>query len=216
MLLFAIWLTCITGPRLPFLVCIFIVYRTVGEQISEETFVIGSLERVWDTCHSPQSLLTAKEREIVGAASKMWVFGRARINGAEYQSSFYKRTKCRNNFTVVYERRGKCHYGSIEKFVKYQEKCTTVTCLNSRCSCDLPLHYVALLKKMRKHPSQLPMYQGIEVIKHIRRVIVADNPIAVPLMSIKAKCMRIEVDTASVYVCHLPNYFEKDWGMEYL
>ena len=63
---------------------------------------------------------------------------------------------------------------------------------------------------MRKHPSQLPMYQGIEVIKHIRRVIVAYNPIAVPLMCIKAKCMRIEVDTASVYVCHLPNCFEKD------
>ena len=58
------------------------VYRTVGEQISEETFVIGSLKRVWDTCHSPQSLLTAKEREIIGAASKIWVFGRARINGA--------------------------------------------------------------------------------------------------------------------------------------
>ena len=81
--------------------------------------------RVWHTCHSPQSLLTVKEREIVGAASKMWVFGRARINGAKYQSSFYKRTKCRNNFTVVYERRRKCDYGSIEKFVNYQEKCTT-------------------------------------------------------------------------------------------
>ena len=63
---------------------------------------------------------------------------------------------------------------------------------------------------MRKHPSQLPKYQGIEVIKHTRRVIVADNPIVVPLMCIKAKCMRIEVDTGSVYVCHLPNCFEKD------
>ena len=137
-------------------------------------------------------------------------FGRARINGAEYQSSFYKRTKARNNFTVVYERRGKSLYGSIEKFVKYQEKCTAMSCLNSRCSCDLPFHYIVLLKKMRKHPSQLPMYKGIEVIKHIRRVIVADNPIAVPFTCIKAKCMRIEVDTASVYVCHLPNCFEKD------
>lgn len=63
---------------------------------------------------------------------------------------------------------------------------------------------------MRKHPSQLPKYQGTEVIKHIRRVIVADNPIAVPLTCIKAKCMRIEVDTGSVFVCHLPNFFEKD------
>lgn len=63
---------------------------------------------------------------------------------------------------------------------------------------------------MRKHPTQFPKYQGIEVIKYIRRVIVADNPIAVPLTCIKAKCMSIDVDTGSVYVCRLPNCFEKD------
>ena len=56
-------------------------------------------------------------------------------------------TKVRNNFTVVYERHVKSLYGSIEKFVKYQEKSTAMSCLNSRCSCDLLLHYVVLLKK---------------------------------------------------------------------
>ena len=135
-ILFAIWLTCIAGPQLPFLTYIFMVYGTVGEQISEETFVIGSLKCVWDTCHSPQSLLTAEEREIIGAASKIWVFGRARINGAEYQSS-------EQFYCCIYE----SLYGSIEKFVKYQEKSTAMSCLNSRCSCDLLLHYVVLLKK---------------------------------------------------------------------
>ena len=74
----------------------------------------------------------------------------------------------------------------------------------------LPIRYIALLKKMRRHPCQLPLYQGIEVIKHIKRVIVADNPIAVPISSIKRKCMRIEIGAASVYVCHLTNSFEKD------
>jgi hypothetical protein len=63
---------------------------------------------------------------------------------------------------------------------------------------------------MRKHPSQLPLYEGIKVIKHITRVIVADNPIAVPISSVKRKCMRVEVDAAHVYVFHLPNSFEKD------
>jgi hypothetical protein len=180
--------------------------RTVGEQIAEGTFVIGTLERVWEN----SSLLTVKEREAVGAVSKIWIFRLAKLNGAELQSSFYKRTTARNNFTVVYERHRKLHYGSIEKFVKYQAKCTPMSCQYGKCSCDLSFHYVALLKKMRKHPSQLPLYEGIKVIKHITRVIVADNPIAVPISSVKRKCMRVEVDAAHVYVCHLPNSFEKD------
>ena len=37
-----------------------------------------------------KSLLTVKEREVVGAVSKMWVFRQAKINGTEFQSSFYK------------------------------------------------------------------------------------------------------------------------------
>lgn len=140
----------------------------------------------------------------------MWIFRRAKLNDAEFQSSFYKRTTARNNFTVVYERHGKLHYGSIEKFVKYREKCTSMTCQFADCSCDLSFHYVALLKKMKKHPYQLPLYEGIKVIKHITRVTVANDPIAVPISSVKRKCMRIEFDAAHVYVCHLPNSFEKD------
>ena len=45
----------------------------------------------------------------------------------EEQESMVRSTKVRNNFTVVYERRVKSLYGSIEKFVKYQEKSTGVT-----------------------------------------------------------------------------------------
>ena len=164
------------------------------------------MERVWDN----SSLLTVKEREAVGAVSKMWIFRRAKLNGAEFQSSFYKRTTARNNFTVVYERHGKPYYGSIEKFVKYREKCTSMTCQLADCSCDLSFHYVALLKKMKKHPCQLPLYEGIKVINHITRVTVADDPITVPISSVKRKCMRVEFDAAHVYVCHLPNSFEKD------
>lgn len=88
----------------------FLCLRTVGEQIAEGTFVIGSLERVWDN----SSLLTVKEREAVGAVSKIWIFRRAKLYGAEFQSSFYKRSTARNNFTIVYERNGKLHYGSIK------------------------------------------------------------------------------------------------------
>lgn len=180
--------------------------RTIGEQIAEGTFVIGSLERVWDN----SSLLTVKEREAVGAVSKIWIFRRAKLYGAEFQSSFYMRSTARNNFTIVYERNGKLHYGSIEKFAKYQAKCTTMSCQYKECSCELSFHYVALIKKMRKHPCQLPLYEGIKVINHITRVTVADNPIAIPMSSLKKKCMRIELDAAHVYVCHLPNSFEKD------
>ena len=85
-----------------------------------------------------------------------------------------------------------------------------MSCQYKECSCDLSFHYVALIKKMRKHPYQLPLYEGIKVINHITRVTVADNPVAIPMSSVKMKCMRVEFDAALVYVCHLPNSFEKD------
>lgn len=180
--------------------------RTVGEQITEDTFVVGSLERVWQT----STTLTVEERQVVGAVSKMWLFSRAVINGVELQSELCKRTTSRNNFTAIIEIRGKSHYGSIVIFVKYEAKCTRMSCQNDKCSCSLPFHYIALVKKMAKHPSQLPFYQGMQVIKHIRRVTIADNIIVVPISSIKQKCMWIETDATSTYVCHLPNSFEKD------
>ena len=173
----------VKNPCLLFLIIFLLCLRTVGEQIAEDTFVFGTLERVWES----SSLLTVKEREAVGAASKIWTFRRAKLNGGEFQSSFYKRTTARNNFTVVYEQSGKLHYGSLEKFVKYQAKCNSMSCQHEKCSCDLKIHYVALLRKIRKHPCQLPLHEGIKVIKHITRVILADDPIAVPMSSLNKK-----------------------------
>ena len=90
----------------------------------------------------------------------------------------------RNKFTVISERQGKIHYGSVEKFVKYQEKCTTRSYQYTECSCNLSFHYVTLLKKMRKHPCQLPLYKEIKEIKHITQVTEAENPIAAPISTI--------------------------------
>ena len=41
----------------------------------------------------------SEERAVVGAVAKMWVFRRAIINDLEFQSSLYKRSTARNNFT---------------------------------------------------------------------------------------------------------------------
>ena len=46
-----------------FLIIAIFSTRTVGEEISHDTFVVGSLERVWGT----SSLLSENEREVVGA-----------------------------------------------------------------------------------------------------------------------------------------------------
>lgn len=155
--------------------------------------------------------MNPEERAVVGAVAKMWVFRRAVINGLEFQSSLYKRSTARNNFTVIFERNGKNHYGSILKYVKYAPKCARMSCaqLHGKCLCNLPLYFVALLKKMARHTCQLPTYQGMKVVRHLKRVTIADNIIAVPVTSIKEKCMRIDVDN-SIYICHIPNSFEKD------
>ena len=180
--------------------------RTVGEEIGHDTFVVGSLERVWETW----SLLSEKEREVVGAVSKMWVFKRAIVIGVEYQSFLYKRTTSRNNCTIIFQRHGKSHYGSIEKFVKCLEKCSRMQCLHEKCSCSLSVRYIALVRKLSRHPCQFPVYHGMQVVKHILRVTITDRVLAVPISYIKEKCMRIDVDPTRVYVCHTPNSFEKD------
>lgn len=90
--------------------------------------------------------------------------------------------------------------------MKYREKCTSMTCQFADCSCDLSFHYVALLKKMKASiPASI-----VRGNQHITRVTVANDPIALPISSVKRKCMRIEFDAAHVYVCHLLNSFEKD------
>ena len=86
-----------------FLIIAIFSTRTVGEEISHDTFVVGSLERVWGT----SSLLSENEREVVGVVSKMWVFKRAIVSGVEYQSVLYKKTTSRNNSTVIFQRHGK-------------------------------------------------------------------------------------------------------------
>ena len=48
------------------------------------------------------------------------------------------------------------------------------------------------------------------VVKHITRLATTDRVMAIPISSIKEKCMRIDVSAAHVYVCHIPNSFEKD------
>ena len=189
-----------------FLIIAIFSTRTVGEEISHDTFFVGSLERVWGT----SSLLSENERDVVGAVSKMWVFKRAIVSGVEYQSVLSKRTTSRNNCTVIFQRHGKNHYGSIEKFVKCVEKCTRMQCLHEKCSCSLSVRYIAVVKKLSRHPCQFPIYHGMQVVKHILRVTITDRVLAVPISSIKEKCMRIDVDPTRLYVCDIPNSFEKD------
>ena len=133
--------------------------RTVGEEILEGTFVVGSVERVW----AASNLLPEEERAVVGPVLRLWVFKRAIINGVEYQSSWYKRTTARNNFTVVFKDRVKFHYGSVLKFLECQAKCTSMLC-SSECSCSLLFLFIGLVQKMRNHATQLPSHMGIHVI----------------------------------------------------
>ena len=83
-------------------------------------------------------------------------------------------------------------------------------CLHEKCLCSLSVRYIAVVKKLSRHPCQFPIYHRMQVVKHIFRVTITDRVMALPISSIKEKCMRIEVDPTHVYVCHTPNSFEKD------
>ena len=99
---------------------------------------------------------------------------------------------------------------ALSKSLWCVEKCTRMQCLHEKCSCSLSVHYIAVVKKLSRHPCQFPIYHGMQVVKHILQVTITDRVLAVPISSIKEKCMRIDVDLTRVYVCHIPNSIQKD------
>ena len=63
-------------------------------------------------------------------------------------------------------------------------------------------------KEIIKAP--MPVSNRMQVVKHMLRVTITHRVLVVPIASLNEKCMRIDVDPTRVYVCHVPNSFEKD------
>lgn len=76
------------------------------------------------------------------------------------------------------------------------------------CACSLTFHsfaFVYLRNYQSTHVSFDSFYHRMHVIKDIKRVSIADHIIAVPIYSIKEKCMRINIDGTHVFVCYIFN-----------
>lgn len=129
--------------------------------------MVGSLERVWSN-----STLLSKDQlaTLPTNYGKMWVFRRSIIGGVLFHSKSYKRVIARNDYTVEFPHLNDMHYGSIQTYVKVEEKCGKAICNDQKCSCQLPRHYFAIVEILEKDAEQLPRYRGRTVVNHITRV----------------------------------------------
>lgn len=180
---------------------------SLKESISQNVHVIGSLERLWRN----SALLTDEKRNTLPQHhGKIWMFRRCLIRGTVFHSKSYKRVVARNDYTVEFQYMQSHYYGSIHMYVKVEEKCLKAICSEQKCCCDLTCHYFAIIEILETACQQLPEYRGLRsLVKHITRVKASKRLIAVPVMDISRKYLKVDV-SSGIYVCLLPNPYEKD------
>ena len=147
----------------------FLYLRSAKESISETLYVVGSLERIWGN----STLLTEKQLATLPThRRRVWVFKQCLIGGVLFHSKsyIYKRVIARNDYTVEFHHLDNTHYGSIQNYVKVEEKCLKALCDDQKCSCHLPCHYFAIVEVLEKDEEQLPRYRGRTVVNHITKV----------------------------------------------
>lgn len=70
-------------------------------------------------------------------------------------------------------------------------------------------HYFAIVEILDQAEDQLPKFRDRIVINHITRVKKSGRLLAVPVLNILQKYLRVDVSSGS-YICQLPNPYEKD------
>ncbi|KAJ7391500.1 hypothetical protein OS493_018551 [Desmophyllum pertusum] len=101
------------------------------------------------------------------------------------------------------------YYGTVHTYVKVQEKCLKAICSEQRCCCDLACQYLAIVEVLERDVEQLPKYRGRTVVHHITKVKTSNRLMAVPVVNIMRKLLKVDV-SSGCFLCSLPNPYEKD------
>ena len=134
-------------------------------------------------------------QKAAGSFGNVWTFKRCEIGGIVYHSQSYKRVTARNNYTVAYTIDGQDQYASVLSFVQVEQKCHQASCEQQRCLCELKCQYFA--QRFRVHDSQLPTLQGRVVVNQILKVELLPKIVALPLDSIKEKCLQVGISSGT-------------------
>ncbi|CAB4028732.1 Hypothetical predicted protein [Paramuricea clavata] len=135
---------------------------------SKKERISGSLERVWSN-----SKLLSKEQlnSLPNNSGKIWLFRRFLIGGTLFHSASYRRVVAGNDYTVEFEMNGVKNFGTIQIYVKVEDKCFRLRCRDGqKCFCELACSYFALIETLVEDDQQLPMFGNNVVVNHIRKV----------------------------------------------
>ena len=104
-------------------------------------------------------------------SGKIWLFRRFLIGGTLFHSASYRRVVARNDYTVEFEMNGVKNFGTIQVYVKVEDKCFRVRCRDGqKCFCELACSYFALIETLVEDDQQLPRFRNNVVVNHIRKV----------------------------------------------
>ncbi|XP_044171989.1 uncharacterized protein LOC114958965 [Acropora millepora] len=180
--------------------------QLLKEKIADEAHVVGSLERLW----ANSTLMTEKQlKTLPKHHGKVWMFRRCFIGEVLYHSKSYKRVTARNDYTVQFQHLTDTYFGSIHTYAKVEEKCLKAVCSEQKCCCDVSCHYVAIIEVLETQEEQLPLYRERTVVNHIIRVKESNRLVAVPVVNIIKKFLRVDV-SSGCFICWMPNPYEKD------
>jgi len=142
-------------------------FSSKKERISESSYIVGSLERVW----SNSKLLSEEQlNSLPNQSGKIWLFRRCLIGGTLFHSASYGRVVARNDYTVEFEMNGRTDFGTVQAYTKVENKCSSLRCEDKRCSCDLECSYFALVETLMEDEQQIPKFKNKIVVNHIKKV----------------------------------------------
>ena len=147
--------------------------------------MIGTLEKLSSNSETLSKAEWKALKTEVPSWGKIWSFKQCQIKGTVYHSQSYKKVTARNNFTVTFSGKNHSEYGFVLNYVKIQEKCHHVSCINTFCDCQPECKYYVLLRILVKHQEQLPCLKGTIVVDHIVKIEETTKIVAVPLQCIE-------------------------------
>ncbi|CAH3141802.1 unnamed protein product, partial [Porites evermanni] len=139
----------------------------------------------------------------------IWVFRQCLIGGVLFHSMSYKHVIAGNDYTIEFQHLDNKLFGSIHTYAKVEEKYQKALSDDRKCSCYLPSHYFAIVEILDQADDQLPRYRDRTVINYITRVKKLGRLLAVPVLNVIQKYLRVDVSSGS-YICQLPNPYEKN------
>ena len=176
------------------------------EEISSKLFALGVMSPI-----VLNATLTSFIESKIGCVSSVFIFKRIQMDRYIIHSKAYLNIVRRSSCTVFVTGAG---FVQVKFFVKLYVKCPNVLFCSNACTCKVP-HYYGVADCCLKPATDITMSSDkftdckADHIVPVRREECSN--VVFPVISVKALCVLVDCShTQCMFVCKLPNRYEKD------